>query len=428
MRFPSYIHGVPLAALVASALFNPMAMADNTIHLSGFGTLAINHSNRSGADWTSTTEEYSGVGKTVLTSAGPDSDFGVQLDHQALPWLHETIQIVSRQLSNNTSTPYFEWANIQIKMNPEWTMRLGRLANNTFLYSDSRDIGYDRPMIHLPDLYMLNPTANINGGDLTYRTSLGNWTVHVNGNVGVFNQYYLNQTIGAHVRSSGFNIGAEYGNHAFRLSEAQGHIDLNNAKLNAYHVDLAIDSQAIAPFSQTWSAQAQNAFQQTQLNEIPASFMDASYTYDNGDQFVTMEWARRQIGSDVDIPSQQGLYVQAGQRTGRLTYYGQWGMTRTETNAYITQIGGPTNNTLTMGLNGASASFSGSYNQSTTTAGLRWDIQNNLDLKIQDDYINKPAHSYGLFVGGGSTSGVPTVFFTQSRHINIISAALDFVF
>ena len=55
-------------------------------------------------------------------------------------------------------------------------------------------------------------------------------------------------------------------------------------------------------------------------------------------------------------------------------------------------------------------------------AGVRWDISGGYALKAQWDYVMKPKNTAAEFVN------YTPEFFAQTRDINIISVALDFIF
>ncbi|NNM52367.1 MAG: hypothetical protein HKM02_09090 [Pseudomonadales bacterium] len=85
------------------------AQADDLVHLSGFGTLAIDQNNNRGIDYTSTVQETSGVGYTTRRSALTDSLFGVQADTQLRSWVNATVQVISRQQSDGSSTLAYQY-------------------------------------------------------------------------------------------------------------------------------------------------------------------------------------------------------------------------------------------------------------------------------------------------------------------------------
>ncbi|MFO1380546.1 MAG: hypothetical protein U1F63_09280, partial [Chitinivorax sp.] len=62
--------------------------------------------------------------------------------------------------------------------------------------------------------------------------------------------------------------------------------------------------------------------------------------------------------------------------------------------------------------------------RSTLAAGGRWDLADNLALKLQVDRIYKPAGNNGAYFA----PPYPPEFANANRRINVYSATLDFVF
>ena len=111
-------------------------------------------------------------------------------------------------------------------------------------------------------------------------------------------------------------------------------------------------------------------------------------------------------------------YVTGGYRFGSLTPYATYANTKSQM-ARESGIPLAAAAPLNAGLNQlVSNQFNGAQN--SVSAGLRWDFMKNVALKGQYDHINLGAGS------SGRLSARPG--FTPGGHVNLFSAALDFVF
>lgn len=380
------------------------------LHFSGFGTLEVDESGNRDADIHITSEESSGVGRTTGRSSGPGSIFGVQADAKLSPELTATAQVVSRQLSNGTANPYFEWANFRYQVIPNLYIRAGRLANSTFLLSESRDVGYSRLTLHLPDTYITNSITNINGGDITYNLRAGTVLYKFAAVAGSFNQSFTSKIGITHYNfdTRGASISAEFNSQTLRLSYGTGHVIAKSALLDAYHAALqplvtAGDPNAIA---------VNNA---VPVSDYSAAYGAISYTYDSDPVLLETELIHRSSQSLL-IQEINGGYLLAGYRMGEWTPFLVYSNIRSVADINIPVV---SNATL---VNVINASITPRVSRTFWSAGARWDIRPNVDIKFQYDLIDKGAGDQGVFVN--STSA----FIAEHRQVQVFSAALDFVF
>src|SRR5689334_2583794 len=107
----------------------------------GFGTVGMVRSSDNEADFTPNAYQPKGPGYTSRWSATPDSKLGAQLTANFTDAFSATLQLVSQYQYDATFTPYVEWFNLKYQITPDLSIRAGRIALPTYLYSDSLNVG-----------------------------------------------------------------------------------------------------------------------------------------------------------------------------------------------------------------------------------------------------------------------------------------------
>lgn len=384
------------------------------LHFSGFGTLEVDESGNRDADYRVTTEESSGVGRTTGRSSGPGSVFGVQADGKLSEDLTVTAQVVSRKLSDNTANPYFEWANLRYQVVPNLFVRAGRLATNTFLLSESRDVGYSRLTLHLPDVYMTNPITNLDGGDVSYHFNAGPVLYKLNANMGNLNQTLVNAvgTTQFKFKIKGLSGGLEYESQAVRFSYSDVAIDAKSQLMSSYQ-------GALQALIAAGSPGAQDNYDRVPITGYKATFSELAYTYDSDPYLLQTELIHRGSQSLV-VQELNGIYVLGGYRLAQWTPYLMYTKVRSVSTLNLPTYSGA--GLAPIVANAVNASLSQRGSRVTWSAGTRWDIRPNVDVKFQFDLIDKGAGDMGAFVNADSD------FIKEHQHVQVYSAALDFVF
>lgn len=171
---------------LALALCGPPAQAQ-AFSVSGFGSLALGQTSgacethaamasayngpctRAIADWA-----HAGVYTTSL-SARPESRLGLQGQLKLNSDWSATVQVTSRALDEQHLN--LEWAYLSYKINPDWTLQLGRKRLPLYYYSDFQDIGYAYNTVRpSPDVYGWD-VVNYNGASLSWTRDVGDWSL-----------------------------------------------------------------------------------------------------------------------------------------------------------------------------------------------------------------------------------------------------------
>jgi hypothetical protein len=380
---------------------------------SAFGTLGEVHSSQDMADFTDSVFQPNGAGYTHSWSATVDSLIGAQLTANILPTLSAVVQVIVEQNYDGTFRPHVEWANIKYQFTPDMSVRVGRSVLPTFLFSDTRNVGYTYPWVRPPvEVYSQLPLTECDGVDFSARIHSGNLSNTLQGNVG---QSSVQQPQ---------DKGTAYTRDAFGVSDTTEY-EFFTLRLSYWHTHLII--AGVDPFLDTFrlfglpGIVIANEYE-SDYKVVATEVIGASY--DPGHWFVMSEWAHTKFNSFLG--DRRGWYVSGGYRAGQFTPYA----TYAEASANSNSDPGLTLSALPSALVGFAAGLNVGLNallqqsipeQKTLTAGARWDFMKNVDLKLQIDHTRAGAESFGTLVNvqpglrPGST-------------VNLFSATLNFVY
>lgn len=399
--------GVGLAAGAAHGQSMP------ELKFSGFGTLAIVHSDERDADFVGTIFQPNGVGHTRPTSINPDSKLGVQLDAVFNPQWSAVLQLVSQQRYDNSYTPQVEWANVKYQATPELSLRVGRTALPTLLISDTRNVGYAQPWVRPPvEVYGVLPVTNNDGLDVAWRKQFGAVSNTVQA-------YYGRSTARLESGKStanpswGINDTVQFGDLTLRGGYSFNKIDLELATFGTLVNNYANLGALPAPIGPQAAALAQKY----SLQNVSLGAFSLAAQYDPGKWFVMTEFV--DFRGESLLADSRSWYIAGGYRFGSFTPYASYARTKADV-PNETGVALPAAAPLNAGLN---AALRNQFNadQATVSAGVRWDFMKNMSVKVQYDHID---------LGNGSTGRLTEVqpSFQRGSSLNLYSVALDFVF
>jgi hypothetical protein len=398
--------GSPLSAVAAGE--DPSA---SMFSFSAFGTLGLAHSSEDRADFTDNIFQPNGAGFTRPWSPDVDSRVGGQIIASFTPQLAAMLQIISDQNYDGSFSPHVEWANVTYRFNTDLSMRFGRIVLPSFLFSDSRNVGYATPWVRLPvELYSLVPVASSDGADVSYRLHIGrvvqtlmgtygatNSTQPGGGTTGARRQWTLSDTI-------------EFGSLTAHLTYQQANLTISSLHtLFGAFRQFGSQGNALADTYDPYNRRL--------------TFLGMGAMYDPGSWFLAGEWGTTDLHSVLGKST--AWYASAGYRLRKLTPYLTYGelqanSNRTDPGLTVSELppflAGPAT-----GLNTALNSILGSIaDQRTTSVGARWDSAKNVDLKVQYDHTRLGAGSPGTLVN--LQPG-----FQNGGMVNLFSVAIDFV-
>jgi porin-like protein len=404
-------------AVTLAAILTPPTIAGaadpgaSMFSLSGFGTLGVVHSNEDQADFATNIFSPNGAGYTSPWSVNVDSKIGAQIDAQLTPQLSAMIQAISQQNYDNTYTPHVEWANIKYELTPEFSIRVGRTVLPSFLFSDTRNVGYANPWVRPPvEAYSLVPIDTSDGVDASYVLHIGNW---VHALVGTYGATATKQPDGSNAEARRqWNISdtIEFGPATLRIAYQRADLTLDglHSLFGAFR-QFGAQGNALAdeydPYSKT------------------VNFVGIGGMYNPRDWFVAAEWGSTQLHSVLGEST--SWYVSGGYRVAKFTPYLTYGALKANSNtsdpglnvaALPPSLAGPAT-----GLNAALNAVLGSIAvQNTISVGSRWDFMRNIDLKLQYDHTRLGAGSPGTLINLQPD-------FRPGSTVDLLSIAIDFV-
>lgn len=119
-----------------------------------------------------------GVYESVGWSMKPVSRLGLQGTASFSPRFSLTGQVVARGARDGKAN--LEWIYGNYAINDELTLQAGRKRLPLFYYSESQDVGFSYPWVHLPPGQYGWEVVNYNGANLLYRSQWGAWSAGMN--------------------------------------------------------------------------------------------------------------------------------------------------------------------------------------------------------------------------------------------------------
>lgn len=177
-----------LSLLAAQLLFFPLLLQaqddESRVKFSGSGFLTVAAGKIVGGDAEQDFNGYhapmfvadygqGGVYENNEWSVRPDSRLGLQGSVIFNPQFSLTAQAVSRGIRNEEMG--LEWAYGSYSFNETVSLQLGRKRLPLFYYSETQDVGFSYPWLHLPPGQYGWEVVNYNGANLRYQSQWGSW-------------------------------------------------------------------------------------------------------------------------------------------------------------------------------------------------------------------------------------------------------------
>lgn len=424
------IAGAFVLALACTAGARAQEQQYPNFTFSGYGTVGIVHSSEDEADLIAHDFQFKGAGRHDSWSMAVDSRLGLQVGAQFTPELSGVLQVVSEQRYDGTFRPEVEWLNLNYDINPDLSLRAGRIVIDSFLVSDHRKVGYATPWVRPPvELYSLIPLTNSDGVDVRWRTHFGD--VHNTFKVGA--GVTSERTVqGGKAKTEGlswhFSDTVEYGPMTLHLAYTRGNFSADvpdfERLINGYRqfaqgagsLPFGLGAQA--------AAQANALADKYDPHDKRLEFYGVGGSYDPGNWFVMAEWGR--TDSDSILGTREAWYATAGYRWGKFTPYITYSESKLKSNqsdpgiTAAPPIGGL--DLLAGALNGGlNQALAEAPIQKTWAVGVRWDFAKNAALKLQYNYSRMGDNSPGNLDHQSPQ-------FEPGENYEVFSATIDFVF
>lgn len=422
--------GLAQAALGQVALADaPPASFESRWKLTGFGTLGWVHTD-SEMPW------LFGRDLTQKGAAGPssvavDSRFALQLQGELGDHVEGVAQLVLKNRPPGAATDEaLEWAFLGWRPRPDLSLRLGRTSPDLFLLADVRNVGFAYPWVRPSvEYYGWMPFSSMDGADLTVRghTDIADWKAKLA--VGK-----IKATMGVVQREDRLHVEGLDTVAATVTGESGGLL----LKASYLRTRLRADTPpAVVPLQQALTSLQALPFEPVagdaaRLRELMA-FGGATRYIALGAQYESAGWTIHAEASRVRF-AQGGAggdrgYVSLGYRWERVTWFLMGARTQPQNRAAslsgdwaaaLTPFVGAAaaQQTAMLGAAAVGAVNQPRFDQSTRSAGLRWDVRDQLAIKLQFDQTQVHANGAAAWRNGSA----------QPNRARQVSASIDMVF
>ena len=382
------------------------------IDVSGFGTAGFAITDTSKATFVRSQEQPVGVDESG--DVGLDSLLAVQATVHLNDMFSATGQAMVRRLFTTgfeVDVPVFF---AKADLTHDLALRVGRIQLPVFMSSDYRQVGYSNTWVRPPvEVYGMIPFDTDDGADLLYRTTLGPVDISAQTFYGKTDATVANtaQTLSSTTAASTVTIQARR-NWGVNVNMTVGPLTLRAGRNQSSFTSV---SDTTSQFLAAISAAGFPALA-SRLNpvSVPFEFTDYGFSFDGTHVTLQGEIVKETIGGYVS--SADGQYLLAGYRLRKFTPYAMFArqkITSARTDTTIPPVGNLL--PLAQGVNQLINSVGA--DQHTTSAGLRWDLHESMDLKLQVDRVSPQGGGLFIFVKPGFHGPV-----------DVASLTLDFVF
>lgn len=379
---------------VALAGFCLSATAENLtpdLQLNGYMTAGMAWMNNNhGATYPKNTGNGAPYIQTDPT-AEYDSVAGLQFKYRLNDQASLVTQLIAagQDTQQNSYSTKVNWAYIDYRVNDELTLRGGRFAFSTYMYSENLHVGEAYPWARLPvEIYsQLGGLYSLNGLELLYSHSFGNWNLTLQPNLG-------DEQLNGYAVNNSRQLAATLSNDNLTLHLGTGTADLNlNQPTVVQSLQAATDAQLGDPTASNPATQAVNQMiaDGINLHHDRGSFSDAGFIYDDGKWFAAGEMSELRIaGYPIDFNAGYGSVGH---------YFGKW-----LPFVLYSHYKNVNNDEAAAGfppaLAGIAAALVAANNaeQTTTSIGARYQLKQNMSLKMQADRVSGFKDTNGLFV------------------------------
>lgn len=372
------------------------------ITVSGFGTGAITSTDNDQAEFTRL-NQVSGAAKDWRT--GVDSNLGLQVTGKFSDRVSFTAQGLVRKYGDEDSYgAELTWAFAKIKLNDNFSVRLGRVGLPVYMISDVRNVGYANTMLRPPtEVYRQVPFDSVDGGDITYQHSFGDSTVTAQLGIGNTTVRFSEGFDVDFKRTMAAQLLLENGPFTYRLGHSR----------TKFTVD---DSPNVTTLTNAFTAlNLRGLLAQIPSNDVTGTFNSAGISMDYNNIIGMTEFAKRKTDSRL-VHDTTSWYVMLGYRWGKFVPFVMHGDVKQDSIRSFPTL--PTTGPLAPLAAGANAAIRSGL-QSSTAIGIRWDFYKSAAFKLQMDRV-KTRDGDGYFAN-------PKPGFAGST-VNVYAAAIDFVF
>lgn len=389
-----------VAAAVVVLMCAPGARAAlPDIDVSGFGTAGYAITDSGKVEFGRS--QFQPVGADEDGDVGVDSLIAVQATVHLTDMLSTTTQAMVRRLFGSSFELDIPVFFAKADLTRDFSIRVGRIQLPVFMVSDYRQVGYSNTWLRPPiEIYGQIPFDSDDGADMLYSRSVGPADISAQVFYGKTDATLPLGPIQAR-KIFGYNLDVTMGPISLRAGRNQSSLTSDAPSVN----------QLLAEVNAAGFTALANRLA---VVNVPFEFTDFGFAYEGTHVTLQGEFTKETVGGY--LASTDGQYLMAGYRVRKFTPYAIFArqkITSERTDTTIPQVGPLV--PLAQGVNQLINSVGA--DQHTTSAGVRWDFHESVDLKLQFDRVSPQ--------GGGLFIDVKPGF---HGPVDVASLALDFVF
>lgn len=416
-----------LALSLATAACADMDEPSQTL-VSGYGTLGVVYNSNEQYGYVRDVGQETTPGRQY--SWRSDTRVGVQVAHTFNPQWQVVGQVLAREQAENTLNNSITRAFVSYRPSANLHLRLGRMADATFLMSDYLDVGYVYPWVRPPmESYGIMAPRFYDGADVTYSIpdTTGAW--RIKGMAGRIKAAMPTPLGENYVLESDNVKGLALIRERGPLKIRVGYISLNmknpaiGGKQIAFGLEQIIANPLVNAFYPGIAAEAISL--RDEINHLEGThvgYASVGFSYDDGTWVTQAEISDLSTQSRL-APSGQMGYASLGYRLGNFLPYLMIGGSRspeptTAVTSWAAALGPDAGNLQNGALGAMNSSLMA---QRSLSLGMRWDFDSRAALKLQWDHVSVRNNGWGGWTRPLNDDGA-------AGSANVLSASIDFVF
>jgi len=375
------------------------------VSLHGFGTLGVTRTTTDSAQYVRDLSQPNGADTQWTGSV--DSLLGIQANVRIDPSTEGVVQVVSRYHADSSYRPELTWAFLRHDFSSDLSLRAGRLGTEFYMLGDTRLVGYTNLNLRpTPDFYGSLVFSYIDGVDVSATVPVASGLLR--------GKVFWGQSPEKTPYANGilWNLqGSDLAGGYLDYSTGPWQLRLSHVQVRFNH-EMPVDALLRSIGDPLHGVPYLSLVPEMSMAGQHTNFSSLGLVYDQGP--LNVQAMVNQIKHDgAAYADTKAGYVLAAYRLGAVTPY--IGVSRSFSDLEaLPSSPYPGVNDVTALLVAQSVT-----NQHTYTLGGRWDLQKNLALKAQVDWVR-----------GQPSSKFPfkTVQTDWDGHMTVFSLALDFVF
>ena len=370
------------------------------VDISGFGTGGFAFTDSGKAQFSRSQQQVNGANDQG--DVGVDSLIALQGTVHFTDMFSATVQTMVRRLFNTGFELDIPAFFVRAEVTHDLAVRVGRIQLPVFMVSDYRQLGYSNTWIRPPiEVYGQIPLDSVDGADILYRKTVGPADISAQGYYGKTDAPLAAGPI--QVRKLwGVNANITVGPLTLRAGRNQSSLTATSSPLTN-QVLTAVNAAGFTALANRLNP----------LN-VPFDFTDFGFSLD-GIHF-TVQGEMSKVTAGGFLASTDGQYILAGYRVAKFTPYAMYArqkVTSERTDPTIPRVGP----LIPLALGVDQLINSVGADQHTISAGVRWDLHESVDLKLQVDRVSPQGN--GLFINVRPGFHGP---------VTVASMTLDFAF